>query len=374
MTASDNASPLLIACHNGHDECVKILLASGADPTLKVTLDGEDLTLDALQYAVKFGHDRCLRLLLNGSRLTPHEYSPQEFHPLRLAIRHEDVSCLLILIDSGFRLDQTFYDVDEELDNRYGSLLCFSPTYKAAQLVIQAGFDFSTWKPDHNIQSGNVKEYDPVTESLENTKVLDLLLNNGAKIGGAETFWLEVMKYIYFNFGFYLGDNEIDLTCKKLNPLFVFIKNGCDVKECLCQIFSLVTSDDFEQLVGNFLDVILKSLFLYPMILLSVNFEVPDKLLSKLKQSQKGVGPDHIDFLKKIQEESYTLRHACRVAVARHMISLDRWDSDRIERLQLPRILLDYLQYKEFGCYGEEFINGFSILRRCLDSPKGSKG
>ena len=56
ITANDNASPLLIACQNGHRNCVQMLLQNGADPLLKVELDGEDNTMDYLQYAVKFGH------------------------------------------------------------------------------------------------------------------------------------------------------------------------------------------------------------------------------------------------------------------------------------------------------------------------------
>ena len=56
ITANDNASPLLIACQNGHRNCVQMLLQNGADPLLKVELEGEDNTMDSLQYAVKFGH------------------------------------------------------------------------------------------------------------------------------------------------------------------------------------------------------------------------------------------------------------------------------------------------------------------------------
>ena len=58
MTADDNASPLLIACQNGNDICVEMLLRNGSDPSIQVLLDGEDTTMDPLQFAAKFGHGR----------------------------------------------------------------------------------------------------------------------------------------------------------------------------------------------------------------------------------------------------------------------------------------------------------------------------
>ena len=58
MASYDNASTLLIACQNGHDQCVEVLLENGCDPSLPVLLYGEDTAMDALQSAVKFGHGR----------------------------------------------------------------------------------------------------------------------------------------------------------------------------------------------------------------------------------------------------------------------------------------------------------------------------
>ena len=66
MTAADNASPLLIACQNGHDECVELLLDSGADPGLQVLVgsieesSGTHSYMDPLQYATSSNHKRYL--------------------------------------------------------------------------------------------------------------------------------------------------------------------------------------------------------------------------------------------------------------------------------------------------------------------------
>ena len=62
MTAKDNASPLLIACQHGYDDCVKMLLEHGADPGLQVLVEKEQLYMDALQYAVKGNHKRYISL------------------------------------------------------------------------------------------------------------------------------------------------------------------------------------------------------------------------------------------------------------------------------------------------------------------------
>ena len=61
MTASDNASPLLIACMRGHEDCVEVLLDNGAEPGIQVLVKHDEtvqLYMDALQYATNYNHKR----------------------------------------------------------------------------------------------------------------------------------------------------------------------------------------------------------------------------------------------------------------------------------------------------------------------------
>lgn len=50
--AEDNASPLLIAAQEGHEECVQLLLEAGANANMSV----RDINAVPLQYAVYKGH------------------------------------------------------------------------------------------------------------------------------------------------------------------------------------------------------------------------------------------------------------------------------------------------------------------------------
>lgn len=51
--AKDRATPLLIAAQEGHLECVKLLLAAGADPNLYCNEDNWQLPIHA---AAEMGH------------------------------------------------------------------------------------------------------------------------------------------------------------------------------------------------------------------------------------------------------------------------------------------------------------------------------
>ena len=72
-----------------------------------------------------------------------------------------------------------------------------------------------------------------------------------------------------------------------------------------------------------------------------------------------------------VSADSHTLKYACRVAVVRHMITLDQWDSERLARLGVPEIIQDYLNFMEYGVIGEkvrrlvqagkDYLNGTSI-------------
>ena len=56
-----------------------------------------------------------------------------------------------------------------------------------------------------------------------------------------------------------------------------------------------------------------------------------------------------------ITADSHTLQHACRIAVARRLIFLDHWDSDRLATLDVPNIIKEYLKFMEYGLVGENF-------------------
>ena len=65
--------------------------------------------------------------------------------------------------------------------------------------------------------------------------------------------------------------------------------------------------------------------------------------------------------------------HACRVSVARHMISVDKWNSKNVEKLTLPKILLDYLQFKEYGRMGTVFMGIFPLIQDYLGGKLSDK-
>ena len=58
--------------------------------------------------------------------------------------------------------------------------------------------------------------------------------------------------------------------------------------------------------------------------------------------------------------------HSCRVAIARHMISVDKWNSRNVEELPLPRVILDYLLFKEYKQMGLLFIEVLSLIQNYL--------
>ena len=57
-------SPLMQACHQGHFDCVKLLLENGADPNIT-----NPLGITALTVATRGGFEKVIELLLNDSTI-----------------------------------------------------------------------------------------------------------------------------------------------------------------------------------------------------------------------------------------------------------------------------------------------------------------
>ena len=243
---------------------------------------------------------RCLKLVLQQSKVDPQKYALNAFHPLRLAILHKETTCLQVLHEGGFRLDQTFYNSGPDISdspfgashesNGYGSLLCFSPTYEAAEYILKTKFDLSVWKPIPLDLSARFGEYDPVIESMHNARLTDLLLENGAKIGDSEGFWRRI-------FGVMKNQETSTMSIvRDMCFMYILIKHGCNVKTAIQQFFATAFYPGCEYRQGEVL--------FYMLYLLQVNIEPPQWRWKGLKNM---VGKDmDVDrsLLQKIEGRS----------------------------------------------------------------------
>ena len=163
---------------------------------------------------------RCLQLLLQHRSRKPKLYNPNDLHPLCLAIHHDDTDCLKLLIFSGFKPDQMFYD-----DQNYcGTLLCFSPSFQAAKYILEQGLDLTKeLKYVHGIMRNRLN---PVVASLDargdNSMLTNLLLVHGARIEDSEKCWQQIMM------------KSIISDCLEFRYISVFyfmIKCECEMKK-----------------------------------------------------------------------------------------------------------------------------------------------
>ena len=188
-------------------------------------------------YLEFFLYFSCLKLLLELSEVDPQSYTPNKFHPLCLAIQHKETSCLQLLHEKGFKLDQTFYRLEVQPHPLYatgtikwagyGCILCFSPTYEAVQYILRTGFEIPRWnslsKPDRTEMPSIVMALNPIIRSLEDPRVTDLLLQNGAVIDDTKEFWEKTFANMD------KGDSDTIQIVTNTCFMYILIKHGCNL-------------------------------------------------------------------------------------------------------------------------------------------------
>ena len=142
-----------------------------------------------------------------------------------LAIKHKTTDCLKLLVENGFDVKQVFYkrfecigDYDEETyasEERYGSLLCFSPSLEAAGYILEQESDlkklFKPAKPNSGIRLLN-----PVLTSFSDMQLLNLILRYGAKMEETDTF--------------FIGEKVIP-TARLPLCLYLLVRYGCQTRK-----------------------------------------------------------------------------------------------------------------------------------------------
>ena len=168
---------------------------------------------------------RCLQLLLRRPKKHPQLYKRNQFHPLRLAIVHKDTDCLKLLVENGFKIDQTFYDFYDS-EKGFGCLLCFSPSLQAAEYILGQGLDLNKELKPENPHVKN--RLNPVAESFFDEKsinLLNLLLKHGARMEESDKCWTNVVSY--------RGDKLWTNPCEVMLSLYLIIRYGCQTRKCL---------------------------------------------------------------------------------------------------------------------------------------------
>jgi len=92
-------TPLLWACHEGHEGCVTLLLDHGAN----IEVQSED-GWTPLHYACFNGHEGCVTLLLDHGANVEVQ-SDDGWTPLLLACQYGHEGCVTLLLDHGANME-----------------------------------------------------------------------------------------------------------------------------------------------------------------------------------------------------------------------------------------------------------------------------
>ncbi|XP_076464774.1 uncharacterized protein LOC143296629 [Babylonia areolata] len=381
MAAVDNATPLLIAAQEGHEEIIDMLLQNGADPNIQVT----DTKAGPLQYAIYCNRAKCVHKLLPVTDLLMFDNDFGVMHPLVQALGKSDTSILEELLAAGMNpigsrlLDPEQVEELQELTDGIveadwkASLMCHMPRdgeLGAAHLLLDRGLS-------PNIQQD--KEVPPLLAAMarRNFPLVRLLLQHGASPN------------VYFSTHniTMLFALHCDLQASSIADSSVqnATENSVLVKE-------VERYDWLEQSKGSFLIQLIiaggevDSLLRSPVVsgwrlrtVLQVNlaqrvFASPDAvekrqviaaaLLGLLMCLSYGVDCLHVDFvplvsvdhvkeLNTIAEKSRTLAHMSRIFLFRQLCSRKQRLENVVASLGLPLQVGDYLLLPELESYSQ---------------------
>ena len=136
----DRETPLMVACRNGHDDCVRLLLGVGADVEQR-----KKNSVTALLIACQNGHLDCARLLLEAGAAVD-QATADGCTPLLVACRNGRLDCARLLFEAGAAVDQARADGCTPLlmACRRGHLDCARLLLEAGAAVDQATADGCT--------------------------------------------------------------------------------------------------------------------------------------------------------------------------------------------------------------------------------------
>nr|XP_034329461.1 ankyrin-3-like isoform X2 [Crassostrea gigas]XP_034329462.1 ankyrin-3-like isoform X2 [Crassostrea gigas] len=213
----DGASPLYIACQNGHDSTVQLLLSNGANIN-SCNKNGAS----PLYIACQNGHDSTVQLLLNNGaniELCANDGAS----PLYIACQNGHDSTVQLLLSNGAHINLCTKDRTSPL-----YIACQNGHYSTVQRLLSNGAD---------INSCNKNGVSPLYIACQNglDSIVQLLLKNGSDIKLCNKNRVSPL-YIACDNGHdstveILLNNGSDINlCKKngASPLYIACQNGLD--------------------------------------------------------------------------------------------------------------------------------------------------
>ena len=346
-------SALMCAASNGQDGCVDLLLKAGADVN---TSDGLNLT--AVIKASQAGHEKCVNLLVDAGS----DVKAQKNLSLFYAMRKGYSKVIDVLVNAGADVNgENWRDRTALIEAAVCCRKDPGHCRKCMELLIRAGADVNQSCSEGEIAI-NIASRNGCHEAVE------LLIKSGADVNKLGQYEFSPLMEAVAN-----GQDK----CAKL-----LLKAGADVNfmhywgvtplMCVGVPFSLLFNlgeyfkrPNYATTEGNFFACV--QLLLQSGVKINLRSAVSNNTL-KLQLALHSISVDRSDICRllyaagetldgptdenlpdclMIQTLRFNLKHLCREAIRKHLLSLDAHTHlfNRIPQLGLPRLLVQFLLY-----------------------------
>lgn len=372
QTTSDNATPILIAAQGGHDDCIRLLLDYGADANIPV----KDLNAIAAHFAIYQNKSRCLQMLLPVTNMDYLFHNSVQFmHPLYLSLQLEDTTCLEILIAAGLNVKALIPFTEEPFEHQWDKHLLFSVLkYKqCAGILSHIRYKWPSVGVEFLLRAGlppnpeNRLELPPLIASLSRT-AYSLYLNllkyqacvnvyNDKCVGNLAV--LLAIRNDLRTHVFIKASSQRKIYGKYLIPLLIL---GADTLTCLESLTDQYDESDNSKF--SLLEVVRQTNGynnLFPIFVLLMYFTCQVPKMDTF--FQRNFTREESEYLLKLQGSSQTLQHACRKKIFLYLAQQGKFNKLMIDSLPLPRLLQDYLLFKEYGItHCDLILDSFNYL------------
>ncbi|XP_064603138.1 ankyrin repeat and SOCS box protein 2-like [Liolophura sinensis] len=361
--AFDKATPLFLATQKGHVRCVELLLANGADPHLKT----ENPTTLPVHAAVQFRYHSCMELLLPVT--SPRAIAECGISLVDVLLPNLDLRCFQTLIKHGVDLTEGVDIIPADLtqENTYHLLPFVTEEplgYKCLSLIgLCVGGDEDTFlEPSercnltHCLLAAGLEPEPQITAEIpplvaavyaNNVELFKVLLEHGVDV--------------HVSHPEFLGDMAVTVAAGLDPPspcLLLLFLHGASVDSCFGHIPE-GEDLDIEPAFRTQKWCIQNMLMMYPgqnhwqvwerlthLLSLAWHQRLHPGLQAVIRNSAKW------KQLQDLAAECSTLAHLCRRQIFRTLASTGTYNSESLEKLEMPVTLKHYLFSSVVGkCY-----------------------